>query len=54
MSVRLHFGLRGASPPEKNGAVRVHGLGLQLHGLTKSATETKAHLRSFNPSSSDV
>ena len=37
MSVRVHFGLHRACPREKNGAVQVQGLGLELHGPTKPA-----------------
>jgi hypothetical protein len=29
---------------EKNGAVHVYGLGLEVHGRSKPATETKADL----------
>jgi hypothetical protein len=40
---------------EKNGAVHVYGLGLEMHGQSKPATETKADFSGcFNPSSSNV
>ena len=32
-------------PPEEDGAVQVHGLGLKLHGPPNLRTETKAHFR---------
>jgi hypothetical protein len=41
VSVRVHFGLHRAYPLEKNGAVQVQGLGLELHGPAKPANRNE-------------
>ena len=39
--LRVNFRLRFGCPPEKNGAVQVQGLGLELHARAEAANRDK-------------